>query len=115
MASVEGKILMDVATQTVTLNGSAVELDRNDNDFVAELKAENVQAGTTLDVKVQHSSDAAQWFDVAGMAFTQLVDSNGNELKEATGKVLKFVRAVATIAGATPQIDIDVRFHHSSP
>lgn len=66
----------------------------------------NLEAGTcggegSVDVKLQDSNDEITWTDVSGGAFAQVTEANDNATYEkAYTGTNKYLRAVATVAGA---------------
>lgn len=66
-------------------------------------------ANGTVDVKLQHSHDNVTWVDVTSGAFTQVTTANDNAIQELeyTGG-RRYVRAVATVAGATCDFGVSV-------
>jgi uncharacterized phiE125 gp8 family phage protein len=79
-------------------------------DALVILDAGACGAGGSVAVKLQHRDDAADaWEDVTGGAFTTVTEANDNatqELAYAGGK--RYVRAVATVAGAACEFGVSV-------
>lgn len=94
-----------------TTNGAAVDLPGKTKDLIAWLNVTAINGATTLDVKIQHSPDKTNWYDL-GSAFTQLVGVTGNELVRITDSSFQFVRMVATLAGATQDATLSVQLFH---
>ena len=62
----------------------------------------------TLDVKFQLSPDGVNWVD-AGDAFTQVTTGEVTTIKKLTANFGKFLRAVVTTAGTTPEYKISLQ------
>lgn len=111
MASVQKLLLAPSAVRTVDETTEAQAPDNNSIDFVGVLVCTAVVGGApTVDVKIQHSIDGSNWFDL--VAFTQLTAA-GSELKNITAPVLSQVRAVidlgGTITSATLKVELAFR------
>lgn len=61
---------------------------------VATLDVTSISGSSgTLDIKVQHSPDNANWYDVASGAFAQVTGSTGDEtLSLTTGAYYRYMR-----------------------
>jgi len=108
------------ATLTASANSDAVNVRVGAKDFFVSFTGKNVDASTTFDLKLQHSANGVEWYDVDGGAFTQVsgagdVDELLDLSKGLTGfsptKLLGLVRVVSTISGATPSIDVVCSLH----
>lgn len=108
MASIQRRFLLGPAAALTGNNTSdAVSLDNADTDFIAYIAATAVGVGTSLVVKIQHSADGINWFDVAGATFTALTAA-GSELKIPTSNLLGQVRTVATFTGGATTATLGV-------
>jgi len=84
----------------VTTNGALVDLPKRTGKYLAYLNVTAINGATTLDVKLQHTPDKVNFYDL-GSAFAQLVGVTGNESVAIPADAYQFVRMVATLAGAT--------------
>jgi len=93
------------AAVTTTANGTGVDtLGFNDGMVILEVGA---VTGTTptLNVKMQESHDNSTFVDIAGSAFIEVIAANSSQvlrLAELNVVRRRYVRAVATIGGTTP-------------
>lgn len=96
-----------VVAAAYSLEGSAVEV--SGYDILVNLVSGTNGAGGTVDVKLQESNDGTNWSDVASGAFTQVTEANDNAIQEKayTGGYT-YIRAVATVAGATCDFGVEV-------
>ncbi len=111
MASVQKLILAPLELRTTDFTSEAFSPDDSTVDFVAVLVCTAVVGGApTIDVKLQHTIDGTNWFDL--VTFTQLT-ATGSELKNITTPVLSQVRAVidlgGTITSATCKVELAFR------
>ena len=107
-----GVILLPMAAQTVTVTGAAVDLGAGSANGAAGYLHVFAKAGTTptLNVVVESSSDNGvgdPW--ATALTFTQMT-APGSQVVEISGAVEQYVRAKATIAGATPSFTFAVAF-----
>jgi hypothetical protein len=85
-----------------TVNDTGVDMRNAQGVGKFTLNASQPAAGTTLDVKLQHSDDNAAWAD-AGYAFAQATNAANYGLQELTvnaDNLKRYVRTVRTVAGA---------------
>lgn len=98
--------LLPPASQTVTLNGAGVDLQKVAPQTAAvELHVGTVTGTTpTLNVKIQDSADNSTFADLATpIAFAQIVAAQTPiTVQVDTRLVRRYIRAVATIAGTSP-------------
>lgn len=106
MASTSVHALMNKSL-TASEDGTSLSINPQAKNFLGFLKATNVNAATTLDVVIEHSPNKTDWFEAA--AFTQLVGTNGSEVKTLSDSLFVNVRASATLAGATQEADVLVQ------
>ncbi len=100
-------------TATATVTGSAIDTTGYQGSLKLIL---NSAAGTgttpTLDVKVQTSdtTTSGDFADVTGLAFTQVTDATDSfqQMQVEKGAIKKYIRVIATIAGATPSFAFSV-------
>jgi len=104
MASTQKNILENGTTIVATGVGTKQSTKDRSDKFIGFLKATNVNAATTLDVKIQHSPNGTDWFDLA--TFAQLVGVNGQEAIQITVSVFPNLRGDYTLVGATQSADI---------
>lgn len=84
------------------VNATGVDMRNAQGVGKFTLNASQPAAGTTLDVKLQHSDDNAAWAD-AGYAFPQVSNAANYGLQELavnTDVLKRYVRVVSTVAGA---------------
>ena len=98
MASVMNEFLINDAL-TADYTSSTFVTEGKQINFAATLVATAVNAATTLDVKIYHSPDNSTWFTLVD--FADLVGVAGSEYVSITSNVLPYVKAVATLTGAT--------------
>lgn len=113
---IQAKALFNPASRTADVDGTGVE--NNGKGFGEGLFTLEIGAvsGTTptLDVKLQESDDNVTYTDIAGAAFGQKTDSDADSRFVARVDLQqrkKFIRAVATIAGTTPDFLFYVGYH----
>ena len=103
------------ATATATTSSSTFYFPTNSRALLLELIAVyNSGTTTTLDVKLQHSSDGSTWFDVPDAAFTQVGTSSANYEMHINRQIIKLRsrgRVVLTLAGTSPNYDVDVTLY----
>lgn len=99
-------------TATSTANGSSVDM-QDTGELVTCVLSVGTVSGTspTLDVKLQDSPDDSTFTDISGATMTQVTASNKFEVKTFGGRVNRYVRAVATIAGTSPSFVLAVNLH----
>lgn len=115
-------ILLDVAShavvggdfpvsRTATANGTGVDLIDVAGNMQTALLLTGAVSGTTptLDVKIQESSDNTTFTDVAGATFTQQTAANQRQVISFAA-IKRYVRAVYTIAGTSPNFATGVTF-----
>jgi len=87
-----------------TQNGATIDA-RDAKDVVFSVEYGGFGAGTTCDVKIQDSDDAATWADVAGGTLPQKTDTDANSFggtlkyRRHSGSGKRYVRIVFVIAG----------------
>jgi len=89
-----------VVAADYSLEGASIDV--LGSDVLVIFGAGTFGAGGSVDVKLQHSEDEVEWSDVTGGAFAQVTEANDEatyELAYSGGK--QYLRAVATVAGAT--------------
>lgn len=107
-------LLAIAACAKVTASGNGTGVDVS--DYVGDVKFtldSSAGGGTTptLDVKLQESDDDATYTDVTGGAFTQVTDA-GPAFQSLTINVdglKKYVRAVDTVTGTSPEFSRSVQ------
>lgn len=103
--------LIPAAAVTATANGTAVDI----KDFIGNLQVLlDAGAGTgttpTLDIKLQDSPDNVTFTDIAGKSFTQVTAAaSRQQMVLNTDACARYVRAVATLGGATPSFPVSVQ------
>jgi len=116
IAGGQSDTLLASAARIVTANGSAVLGFDGVTNMTVQL-AVTAASGTgspTLDVVIQHTIDnGTNWFDVAGLTFTQVPSASAPiaELKWPTtqGNVGNQLRVKYTIAGTNPSFTFSVK------
>lgn len=105
MRGVSVTVLAASASITASGNGTAVNVGDYQGLALLHLNSGATNAGTNT-VKLQHSEDGStNWVDVSGAAFAAVgTSASAQTLKINTDKLLKFVRVVDTLAGATSVI-----------
>lgn len=77
----------------------------------------DVGAGTSLAVKLQESANDTDYTDISGATFTTVDDesSDDNSFQSVTTlrRAKRYVRAVATISGSSPDVYVSVTLHGS--
>lgn len=112
MASTDKKTLVNAAALTADLTTDAQSLDPSNSEFICFLKATAVHADTTVDAKIQHSPNRADWYDLK--AFTAIVGVDGSQvivLNPTTEAVLPNVRAVIDLSGSTLQATVTTELY----
>lgn len=96
-----------VIAAAYSLLGSSVEV--LGYSALVMLEAGACGAGGSVVVKLQDSDNASTWTDVTGGAFTTVTEANDNAVQEKayTGSK-RYLRAVATVAGATCAFGVSV-------
>jgi|DEB0MinimDraft_12_1074336.scaffolds.fasta_scaffold160917_2 hypothetical protein len=97
------------ATSTVT--GTGVDVSGY-TDAMQVVLASSVFGGTTptCNVKIQDSADNSAWSDVTGATFTEVTDAADltQMITLKVNETAKYIRAVATLAGTSPDGNIAV-------
>lgn len=102
--------LLDVQGVTTSQNGEKFDIS-GQKEFVAELRATEVVAGTSLDVKLQDSFDGGlTWNDWA--TFQQLT-TTGAEVVQPSRLPGGDIRAVATVNGGTWDIRVSLKSNYA--
>lgn len=85
-----------------TTNGTSVDCKEYGGRGRAVVSAEGGTGTTpTLDVKLQESDDNSTWSDISGATFTQITTSDSTaQIAFDLDSAGRYIRAVATIAGA---------------
>lgn len=93
-----------------TVNGSSVDCrDCGPEVTCIVLNGENEGTTETLDVKLQESDDDSTFTDITGATMTQITaGGHAPEVKTFYNRAKRYVRAVGTIAGTSPDIDFGV-------
>lgn len=103
--------LANIAANTATLTGSAVDVSAVEGDLMI-LQDVGAVSGTapTLDGKIQDSDDGSTgWADVSGVTFTQVTAANSKQKTSVPANACKkYVRYVGTIGGTTPSFTLSV-------
>jgi hypothetical protein len=90
---------------TSTTNGASLDC-RDCGPEVVCLEAVGVNPGndTTIDTKLQHSTDDSTFADITGATFTQIAGDTENQLtvRSFFNRARRYVRAVVTITGTSP-------------
>jgi hypothetical protein len=107
--SSNGKQVLMNETLSATKAGSSFNLVGRSQEHVAFLKAENVNAATTVTGKIEHSPDGTNWFDLA--TFAAIAGVAGSEIVNITVGVLPNVRANVTLAGGVQAADLTVEVY----
>lgn len=96
-----------VVAPAYSLEGDSVDV--SGYSVLVNLVAGACGSGGTVDVKLQESNNGSDWSDVADGAFTQVSEANDNALQEkAYNGAYTYLRAVATVAGATCDFGVNV-------
>ena len=96
------------AVSIVSANGAAQILVDDLEGFGAVIVATSVTGTSpTFDMKIQHSHDGTNWFDLT--TFTQITTAS-SEFKAITGEVLKYIRYSLVAGGTTPSANLEVAF-----
>ena len=84
--------------------------------IVATLDVTGITGSTgTLDVKLQHSPDNSNWYDIAGAAFAQVAGAEGDEsLELTTGAYYRYVRADYEIGAGDRAYDFSIHLEGRS-
>jgi hypothetical protein len=98
---------LQIAPQQLTATGTGTGVDFRDcGPEVTVIEAIGVNPGndTTIDTKLQHSSDNSTFADVSGATFTQVAGDTENQVTVQTffNRARRYCRAVVTIAGTSP-------------
>jgi uncharacterized phiE125 gp8 family phage protein len=96
-----------VVAASYSLEGTAVDV--LNYDVVVNLNSGTNGEGGTVAVKLQDSADNNTFADVTSGAFTTVTTANDNAIQEKAysgGK--QYLRAVATVAGATCDFGVDI-------
>ena len=90
-----------------TVNGSSVDCRDCGPEVTCVVSAgESEGTSETLDVKLQESDDDSTYTDITGATMTQIgAAGHAHEVKTFYNRAKRYVRAVATIAGTSPDID----------
>jgi len=92
---------------TATVNGTGIDFrDCGPEVTAMEILGTNPGDDTTIDLKLQESSDNSTFSDISGATFTQVAGDTENQLVVRTffNRAARYVRAVATVAGTSPVI-----------
>lgn len=103
--------LFPAAAPTATTTSAASEISDFTGIAHVILDAAQPAAGQTLDVKLQHCATSGGTYVDSGIAFAQVTNAGGASLQDLTISVdglMKYVKAVATIAGGTTALPMAV-------
>lgn len=105
------KVSIQSGSLTATTTGSSVTFARPKcpPPYGAVLTLSAIGAGTSLVVKIQHSADNTNWFDLATFAAKT---ATGSELINVTVAVLPYLRSVHTFTGGTTTCTSTVDLWH---
>lgn len=94
-----------------TVNGAAIDRKGFEEALIVVNSGTNGTGGTA-DIKVQESDAAGSGFaDVTGAAFTQITESNDNNVYVGRLNLIgrkRYIRVVATVATAACDLGVDV-------
>lgn len=95
---------------TASANGTGVDTLGYDSAMITLEVGTVSGTAPTLDVKMQHSDDNSSFSDISGATFTQVTASNASKTLNLSlgGARKRYIRAVATIAGTTPNFALAV-------
>lgn len=116
LSHANGLELIAPSVNTTTATGTGVDVTAYEGVAVAVLDTTDGTGTTpTLDVKLQSCDTVGGTYaDITGATFTQVTDGSGSGGVEVIAFVVAnakaFVRAVATIAGSTPEFTLSVTF-----
>ncbi len=108
MASVNRKLIYSGSLSGNLSGSEPVSIENLDVDPLLFIAATAVGAATSLVVKVQHSPDGTNWYDL--VSFTALTAA-GAELKVPTTAVLGRLRISAAFTGGTTTATLAVTLH----
>lgn len=102
-------VLHPLASRTGNGNGTQVDNGAATTNGAAGYLHVTAKSGTiSLVVKVQHSSDGSTWADL--ITFSTVTAANASERVTATGTVNRYLRALWTLSGSSP----NATFHLSA-
>jgi len=93
-----------------TANSVSQSLERGAVRFIGWLKVANWVAGTYT-IKLQHSPNGIDWYDITGGAFAAK-GANGSEVLQITENLFANVRANMTVAAGPGDADIIVDLYY---
>lgn len=96
-----------------TKSGSAIDMQDTGADVFAFLHVGMIGADSSLAVKLQESATGTgSWSDISGATFTTVSTASANnrssEVIRAPNRTKRYVRAVGTMTGSSPDIDYSV-------
>lgn len=98
----------EVSTGTVNYT-SVDETEQTTEGWVAFLHVSAFSGWTSVNIKIQDSADNSAWADLTGAAFASVSGATKERLEgAATATVRRYVRAVATMNGASGSITFQV-------
>jgi hypothetical protein len=96
-----------VSTALTASNTSEKQsISSSTDSFLGWIDVSVNDGATTVAAKLQHSPDGTNWVDL--VAFTNVVNTTGTEVKAITGSVFGHVRSVVTLTG-TPSATVKVQ------
>jgi hypothetical protein len=113
-------------TLTATINGAAIDMGLADGPVSALQHTGAISgAGATLATKIQEAIEdpaspgnplASDWSDIAGATFANVIAANAREFIQFN-RSKRFLRAVPTVSGTTPNIAaaVDIFGHRRTP
>jgi hypothetical protein len=105
-----GQSLIEGAA-SATANGDSVDCRDTVAEFtvVALVNALNSGSDATVDIKIQSSPDDSNWTDISGATMTQVAGPvTFAEAKTFATRDARYLRAVATLAGSSLDVDLSV-------
>lgn len=104
-----GFILQALAALTTTGNGTSLDnTAATTNGGAGHLHVTAASGSTpTLDAKIQHSTDNSTWVDLITFAQKTAI---GAERVEVTGTVRRYLRAIRTLGGSSPNFTVAMAF-----
>ncbi len=93
-----------------THNGTGIDRKGFEEALIVVNSGVNGSSGT-VDIKVQESSDNSTFTDISGAAFTQITESNDNNVYAGRlnlDPISRYIRVVAVVATAACDFGVDV-------
>lgn len=110
MSSAAKIVLLSSQVVTVTTSGDPVSLSQTSQRFIGFLKNSAVASGNYT-VKIQHSPNKIDWFDLVSFTAVNAPAVAGAEQKQVTDNVFVYVRATVTVAAGVGDGTLLVELH----